>query len=84
MSDLNWSDEIAAYDWDRGPGFPDTDAAHPFPDGNSASGWGTSNSSTFHGVHTYPGGDVQHVARVPGGGGFSGMDQPERATNDAE
>jgi hypothetical protein len=65
-------------EWDRSPsGFPDEDPPHPFPDGNSASGWGTSNSSTFHGVHTYPGGDVQHVAKVPGGAGFTGDDQPE-------
>jgi hypothetical protein len=67
MTDHNWSDEIAAYDWDRGPGFPDTDAAHPFPDGNSAAGWGTSSSSTF--------------AKQPGMAGFSGLpvnEQPDQ------
>jgi hypothetical protein len=77
MTDHNWSDEIAGFDWDRSSsGFPDTDDPG-WPDGNSASGWGRSNSSTFHGVHTYPGDDVQHVARVPGGGGLTGWNQPE-------
>jgi hypothetical protein len=63
--------------WYDDGGYPDMDAPGPFPDGSSASGWGSSNSSTFQGVHYHPGGVTQYVAKVPGGGGFSGDYQPD-------
>jgi hypothetical protein len=59
--------------WDKSStGFPDCDSPNPFPDGTSATGWGTSNSSTFSGVHYHPGGVTQYVSKIPGGGGLTG------------
>jgi hypothetical protein len=59
----------------------DPDPAHgprPFIDNsNTPDDFGRSTTSRFHGRHFYADGSYTDVAKVPGGGGFSGLDQPE-------
>ena len=50
----------------------------PFVDSGTAAD-GFTRSPRFHGVHTDQStGTVTHVARVPGGGGLTGWNQPDQ------
>jgi hypothetical protein len=46
------------------------DKTRPFIHGDTADGWDP--VPGFTGVHYHPGGVVQRVSKIPGGGGLSG------------
>lgn len=72
--DMGWNETVYGDGIDDSPRWPDMDAPHPFPDGNSASGFGTSSTSKFTGVHTdQTTGAARYIERPGSRTGLSGQ-----------